>query len=210
MLGVLVGLKEEARIIRRFLPDAPIATSYATSDGAHKAAQRLVHAGATHLLSFGYAGGLSSSVLPGTIIIPDRVIVGKVSYKTDPHLNSRINIDKARTGSILHSSKIIDKVEEKNGLYRKTGCVAVDMESGALASTGLPFSVLRVICDDVNQPLPEAAISGMKNGNIYIKGLVRSLLQDPSQISSLIALGKDVSQAKKSIIDFLEQNPISF
>ncbi|OAG73587.1 hypothetical protein A0J51_01058 [Gluconobacter japonicus] len=207
MLGVLVGMKQEARIIRRFLPDAPIALSNATATGAVKGAARLVEAGATRLLSFGCAGGLSSSVVPGTIIVADRVVVQDKSYNADIALSRSFGADHARRGGLLHSNSLIETAEEKSRLYGQTRCVAVDMESGAVAQTGKPFAVLRVVCDDSDRDLPPAARDGLKDGAIYLPGLLGSLVRHPKQIPALMGLGRDAAAAQKAIALFLETYP---
>ncbi|GAP24412.1 hypothetical protein GLF_1294 [Gluconobacter frateurii NBRC 101659] len=210
MLGVLVGMKQEARIIRRFLPDAPIALSNATASGAVEGAARLVQAGVTRLLSFGCAGGLSSSVVPGTIIVADRVVVQEKSYNADIALSRCFGADHARRGGLLHSNNLIETAEEKSLLYGQTRCVAVDMESGAVAQTGKPFAVLRVVCDDSDRDLPPAARDGLKDGAIYLPGLLGSLVRHPKQIPALMGLGRDAAAAQKAIALFLETYPPQF
>ncbi|MBS1041013.1 hypothetical protein JK203_09140 [Gluconobacter cerinus] len=207
MLGVLVGMKQEARIIRRFLPDAPIALSNATASGAVAGAERLLRAGATRLLSFGCAGGLSTSVKPGTIIVADCVVMTDTSYEADAGLSRQFGADHARQGRILHSDSLIETAEEKSRLYETTGCIAVDMESGAVARTGKPFAVLRVVCDDSARSLPPAARDGLKDGAIHLGGLLSSLVRQPSQIPALIELGKDAAMARKAMALFLEAHP---
>jgi len=207
MLGVLVGLKQEARIIRRFLPDAPIAISNANAEGATRGAAALLRIGATKLLSFGCAGGLSSSVQPGTVIVADYIHVDGKNVPTDQILSARFGAHHARQGGILHSDIMIAEAEEKQQLYRETRCVAVDMESGVLARTGLPFAVLRVVCDDFAKDLPPAARVALSNGSVQVTALTRSLVRHPRQIGALITLGADAAKAQKAISLFLEVHP---
>lgn len=207
MLGVLVGMKQEARIIRRFLPYAPVALSNATAQGAVRGAERLLQAGATRLLSFGCAGGLSSSVVPGTVAIADHVVMDGTTYQTDDSLSQIFGADHARRGGVLHSDSLIETAEEKDRLYRKTRCIAVDMESGAIARTGKPFAVLRVVCDDAARSLPPAARDGLKDGAIYLPGLLGSIFRQPSQITALLDLGRDAAIAQKAMASFLEAYP---
>ncbi|GBR52595.1 hypothetical protein AA106555_0969 [Neokomagataea thailandica NBRC 106555] len=207
MLGVLVGLRQEARIIRRFLPDVPIALSHADPERAKKETQRLLDVGCTKLLSFGCAGGLQEELAPGTVIIADRVSVNGEDFSTDAALSHAFGADFVLQGGVLHSDALVSTIDEKRSLARETQCLAVDMESGFVAKSGLPFAVLRVICDDAERDLPPAAVDGMKAGKVHIAGLLKSLIRRPTQIPSLIGMGRDVALAQNEILRFLTENP---
>ncbi|EHH68290.1 nucleoside phosphorylase-I family protein [Gluconobacter morbifer] len=207
MLGILAGLKQEARLIRRFLPDAPIALSNATPEGAQRGAERLVRAGATRLLSFGCAGALSPALKPGTIIVADHVRVDGKNIPTDARLTRDFGGNHARQGGVLHSDVIVETVLEKEWYERDSHCLAVDMESGAVAQRGLPFAVLRVVCDDARHNLPPAVGQGMENGRIDPAAFCKSLLLHPTQIGGLIRLGAEAAKAQQSMIRFLEDHP---
>src|SRR6201999_2935043 len=51
-----------------------IALSGARLDGARRAARQLVDGGATHLLSFGLAGGLDPALPPGTLLLARKLL----------------------------------------------------------------------------------------------------------------------------------------
>lgn len=203
-LGVMVGLAEEARILRQFLPDTPVALSHANALGAEKALDRLRQAGAKRLLSFGCAGGLAPTIEVGNILVADRVVEGDDSFQADTALSALFGAEKAGRGDVLHSSAIVTKSSEKQALYRKTGCVAVDMESGIVARSGLPFAVLRVICDEAVRDLPHAASGSLKGGKVHMPALLTSLLRHPGQVGELMKLGRDAVKARKAMHDFLK------
>ncbi|GBR47491.1 phosphorylase family protein [Neokomagataea thailandica] len=207
MLGVLTGLRQEARIIRRFLPDVPVALSYADPIRAERETQRLVDIGCTHLLSFGCAGGLQPDLAPGTVLSANHVIVDGERMECDEHLSQHFGAERLLRGGVLHSDVLVATQEDKHYAATSSLCLAVDMESGYVAQSGLPFAVLRVICDDAERSLPPAATEGMREGKVYLPGLLKSLLTAPQQIPSLMALGRDVSLAQKEILDFLTANP---
>jgi adenosylhomocysteine nucleosidase len=48
--------------------------SGARTAGAERGAGALIAAGATYLVSFGYAGGLDPALMPGTLLLPDKVL----------------------------------------------------------------------------------------------------------------------------------------
>ncbi|GBQ13382.1 nucleoside phosphorylase-I family protein [Swaminathania salitolerans] len=206
MLGILVGLKAEARLIRPFFPKAPIALSGATADGAREGTARLVAAGATRLLSFGCAAGLAPGLLPGQIVVPEWVQVDGRRFDASAVLRSGFGAERsdALAGGLLHSDSIIRTAAEKAELYAQTDCVAVDMESGFVARSGLDFAVLRVVCDDSRRDLPPVACDVLAEGRIAAGRLFGGLMRDPAQIGGLIALGRDAARARSSLDRFLQ------
>ena len=71
--GIVVGLAAEARVARPL--GWPIAIGGGTVAGAEAAAERLVREGVTALVSFGIAGGLDPALRPGTIVVPQEVLM---------------------------------------------------------------------------------------------------------------------------------------
>lgn len=61
-------------------------------------------------------------------------------------------------GPIASVDAPVESAAEKHALYRRTGAVAVDMETEALAaecrSAGIPFIAVRVVSDDAHHDLP--------------------------------------------------------
>lgn len=210
--GILVGLTAEAKFIRKVFPHAAIAASGATSAGAKREAARLAACGADCLLSFGLAAGLDPALPAGTLIVPEKVLAWGSSYVCDPTLRHILGSGHANTvgGSLLHSDHVVLRAEEKASLFSQTGSAALDMESGFLAraaeEAGLPFAVLRVVCDPATRTLPPVAGTVLSpDGGLNITALAGSLLRNPAQIPALIALGKDASQARTAMQKFLEQ-----
>lgn len=206
MLGVLTGLQQEAVLIRRVFPHSPVELSYASEQGAVEAMGRLQEAGVTKVLSFGCAGGLSPSVEPGTIIVADHVHVGSRDYSTDAALSRLCGRDAALSGGVLHSREMVAQAQQKRRLYQETHCLAVDMESGVVACSGLPFAVLRVVCDDAARDLPPAAGEAMDKGRVKCAALIRSIVRHPKQIPALMSLGKDASRARQAMARFLHEH----
>ncbi|MBS1102077.1 hypothetical protein JK202_03460 [Gluconobacter sp. Dm-62] len=207
MLGILAGLKQEARLIRRFLPNAPLALSNATPEGARGGVERLLAAGATELLSFGCAGSLSPDAPPGTVIVADHVRYEGRDIPCDPDLSQVFGSAYARRGGILHSDVLVELALEKAWYFSETKCLAVDMESGVVAAAGVPFAVLRVVCDDAGRDLPPAVKTSVRDGAVYVPGLIGSLLRHPLQIGGLMRLGKEAALAQRAMGSFLQANP---
>lgn len=158
--GILVGLKAEAQLIRGVFPHAAIAASGATSAGAQREANRLAACGADCLLSFGLAAGLDPALPPGTIVIPSAVQAWGNVWPSEPTLRHILGGEQAGviSGPLLHSDQVVLQARHKADLFAATHCAALDMESGFLAraahEAGLPFAVLRVVCDPATRSLP--------------------------------------------------------
>ena len=210
MLGILAGLKQEAHLARQFFPEARIALSHACEAGAQRALSALLDAGVTELLSFGCSGALDAVLPPGSVQVAEYVQCEDEIYRSDPALSARFGAAQAAVrGGILHSPVMIGTAAEKAMLFDQTGCHAVDMESGLVARSGLPFAVLRVICDDAGRDLPPAAIEGLKDGQIHVPALLGSILRHPSQIGALMGLGRDAARARQAMAHFLQGLPVA-
>ncbi|MGO3516936.1 MAG: phosphorylase family protein [Acetobacter cibinongensis] len=210
--GILVGLKAEAKFIRHIFPHAAIAASGATRTGAQREAARLAACGADCLLSFGLAAGLDPALPAGTLIVPEAVQAWGTRYRCDPTLRHILGGTQPATlgGTLLHSDHVVLTAEEKARLFAESGCAALDMESGFLARTaeeaGLPFAVLRVVCDPATRTLPPVAATVLSpDGGLNIGALAGSLLRKPTQIPALIALGRDAGKARTAMQTFLTQ-----
>lgn len=202
-LGIVVGLNAEAKLARRLCPDAIIDISGATRDGADRAVSRLVAQGATRLLSFGLAAGLDPALRPGDLLVPDAVMVDGRLLVTDPLLRSLLG--SGSSGPLLHSDVLVASRAAKADLLARTGCRSLDMESGPVAlaaeAAGIPFAVLRAVCDPAERTLPPAACIALQpDGKLQIVNLLRSIMRQPSQVPALLALGRDASRAKTALL----------
>lgn len=200
-LGALVGLTAEARLLRAACPDMPIAVSGATLSGARRAMSALLRAGVREVLSFGCAGGLSCDVAPGAVVVPEWVSVGGVRHAADDRLRARFGsgLPGVFGGGLLHSDVLVATAAEKARLAAQSACLAVDMESGLVAESGLPFVILRVVCDDAGRDLPPVAASVIEDGGISAVRLVRGLWARPGQIGALIAMGREAAIAQRAM-----------
>ena len=196
----LVGFAAEARIAHA--SGWLVGMGGGTAAGAARAAQRLIDAGASALVSFGLAGGLDPALPAGTVIVAAAVLADGRSWPTDPALNARLG---GSTGHVcLSLDHIAASTEEKRRLGRVTGAAVADMESGAAAAAaakaGVPFAVLRAICDPADRPLPSAALVALNaNGRIGFTRLAGSLLRDPGQMGALLRLARDAAAARRAL-----------
>jgi adenosylhomocysteine nucleosidase len=99
---------------------------------------------------------------------------------------------------------IVASPDEKRRLRQDTGAHLVDMESGAMAAiagaAGVPFAVLRAICDPSDRALPPAALIALDpGGRIALARIAWSVLTRPGQIGALAALARDAAAARRSL-----------
>lgn len=179
-LGFVTGLRREAAILEtasRDLPDAMQPLLYcggAHADRAHAGALSLIEAGAGALVSFGIAGGLVPELPAGSLILASTIqILGKASLEVDLKWRDRLcqrigaNI-KPQLGEMVGSHVVVQTTDDKARLFDKTQCLAVDMESHAVARVAsehaLPFLVVRAIADTAAMAIPNAALAGIGTG----------------------------------------------
>jgi adenosylhomocysteine nucleosidase len=199
--ALIVGMASEARIARR--SGLPVAIGGGSPQGARVAAEQLLREGAKSLVSFGLAGGLDPGLLPGDLVTAEAVLAGGRLWPCDAALAGRLGVRSLPL--VLAGDTIVPTAREKARLYAATGAAAVDLESGAVAElateAGVPFAVLRAICDGAERDLPSAALEGLDSaGRIAPLKLIAALLRDPAQIPGLIALGRDAARARSALL----------
>ncbi len=200
MIGLVTGLRAEARIAGR------IGTARAgggTPDGARLAALALVAEGVTALVSFGLAGGLDPALLAGDMVDAAEILADGVRYATDAGLVARLH--GRPSGTIVATSGVVATAAAKAALHGDTGAVAVDLESGAVArvarEAGLPFAVLRAVCDPAIRTLPRAALVALDaHGAIGGWRIALALFKRPGDIAGLLALARDAARARAALV----------
>jgi adenosylhomocysteine nucleosidase len=206
MLGIVVGLRAEARLAAHL---GRVEIGGGLPAGAEAAAERLCRNGADALLSFGLAGGLDPALRPGDRVVPEAVLEDGQCYMTDPALNRRFG--GPTTAQLLAGRDIVAGVAAKQALWQRHAAAAIDLESGAVARVarrhGLPFAVLRAICDPAGRDLPPAALIALDAaGGIGPLRVLTSILVHPGQIPSLIALARDANAARRTLLQAVRAN----
>ena len=156
------------------------------------------------LVSFGVAGALAPGLRPGDVILSGDVIGDDGRWRPTDDFHTRI-LDLAWQigafeGPVLGSRTILSTEVAKRGAWRKTGALAVDMESAVVAraadAAGIPFLVLRAIADPAMRELPPAALIPLaENGTPALARVLAEVLRRPRQIPTLLALAREMQQA---------------
>jgi len=219
-LGIVVAMIDEAKTLTRHPLDigqtidvherVVVHLSGVGRKRAARAAQSLLSRGVTALLSWGTAGGLVPGLPPGTLVLPRTVMRSESSlFQVDPSWHERLrsrlqgHVDLC-TETIIESPTALMTSEEKRALADRTGAVAVDMESAAVASAaeqaGLPFVALRVISDPVAQTLPSCVLSAYDaSGHLNTRRLLKGLARHPEELLGWLHLTTSFRKAQKTL-----------
>lgn len=176
-------------------------------DNAETAAHRLFEEmPIAAALSLGVAGGLSSQLQTGDLIVGDRVILRREkgsrleSFPCDSGLQDvamtiiRQWGSRYSLGPILTVDRIVLTVEEKRRLAAESGAIALDMESAAIASAAsacsVPFLALRGVLDPIHEDLGIGFDQFLNTeGEPHLPRLIRYLITHPFTFPTLVRLG---------------------
>jgi adenosylhomocysteine nucleosidase len=137
------------------------------------------------LVSFGLAGGLVPGLRPGTLLTAERLVdeSGRTLWEGAP-----LEVDGARPAVMCAAQGVADDPTERRALAERTGAVAVDMESGVLASSGRLVGIVRAISDTPEQPVGGLASAATLDGGTNWRVVTRSFATEPVR-STRTALG---------------------
>ena len=202
-LIVVVGLPFEAR-----LADDVCAQVICGAGGQNLEAS-LTHSITSEcqgLISLGVAGGLLPTLAPGTCVVGSEILWGSDRLQTDASWSRSLlaAIPHSISGKIVGVPRPIAYVDAKHILHKRTGALAVDMESHIVASVaaanGLRFVAIRVIADPANHSLPRVALGAMRpNGTVNIAQMILSLVTNPRDLFSLAQTARDAFSARVAL-----------
>ncbi len=219
-LGIIVGVPAEARSLatHSIITGDPVwlregVTLNVSGVGPRRAgtaSRILLKKGVTALLSWGSAGGLSQKLSPGSLILPETVIASdRTVYHADPSWHGGL-CDRLRgqvdfyTGPMTESPTVVRTAAEKAILFQQTGAIGVDMESAAVAAVAqearVPFVAVRAVADSADVTLPRSALSACDEfGRLNFLKLIRGIVAQPTELFSLIRLGRDYRAAQTTL-----------
>lgn len=205
MLGVICGLKSEAKIADR-MPNVIVGCTAAQTGRAAELAKFLILRGAKRLISFGLAGGVGPDLLPGDLIFGATVMSQKDAWEADSlWIRKMINImPGALSVPLWGSDTIVTTTADKQRIYTRTACLATDMESHEIARVAheakIPFNVIRAIVDPYDMDLPPAALTPLTDeGRVNLKAVYKSVVNQPSQLIDLLRLGHNSARATSAL-----------
>jgi hopanoid-associated phosphorylase len=215
-LGVITGLRSEARLVRAITRDRPSECCpllyCAGGDGrrAFEGALDLVYQGATALVSFGVAGGLDTALVPGDLVIPRAVALpdGNLVVTDESWRRLAARGLKASDGVLAGSDAPLTDPAEKKALRARSAAVAVDMESHGVAmaarAAGVPLLVVRAVLDTADEVVPPVAMAGMAtDGGTRPLAVALGLLMAPTQFGDLMRLARASATAHAELRHWL-------
>ena len=213
----VVGLAIEARVLRRAVgghdPSVShrIACAAANAERARLEAERLLAEGAGALVSFGIAGGLDPALVPGDLVLADRISLpdgGRIATAAGwrGHWAARAGDAGLRTlgGTLAGSPRVVTPAADKRRLFETSGACAVDMESHAVArvaeAAGVPFLAVRAIADPADSSLPSVARHALTPDGRERRAMVAARLAlRPWQVWAVLRLRRDTQAALSTL-----------
>lgn len=128
------------------------------------------------LVSFGFAGALAPDLAPGALVTASKVVdtAGAVLWEGEP-----LAVPGATPAVICAVDAVVDGRAARAALAARSGAVAADMESGALAATGRLVGVVRAVSDAPDEPVGRLASAATQDGGTAWALVARAVLREP-------------------------------
>jgi adenosylhomocysteine nucleosidase len=151
-----------------------------------------------HVMNAGICGGLDPDLPVGTVINPATIIEHStgVAYRHSPPGSVALE-------GILITTEEATVDNDRSRRFFEEGCIAVDMESAAVAdiceSRGIPWSIYRCIGDRWMDGLLDGRIIAATNqdGSGNMDEITRLIDSDPQIKANLERLGRETFEAAK-------------
>jgi len=156
------------------------------------------------VVSAGVCGGLDPGLPAGALVCPELVLApGGATYRLPPSApRARVVAGAAPVhgGCLVTARELVATPEDKALLRRRTGAVAVDMESAviveAAVAAGLAWLVVRGVSDGAGESVhPRLARLVSAEGRLRIADAVALALTRPRVIPRAIELGRSTRRA---------------
>jgi adenosylhomocysteine nucleosidase len=172
------------------------------------------------VIATGVAGALNGDLESGEVVLADRLILdGKGPEAVSQSLSVapadlerfKAALKRARLkftiGTVLTTTEILADGAAKRAASARTGAIAVDMESAAVAAEanrrGLRFTCIRAVLDAVDETIVGAELAG-PDGEVRALAAASFMLRNPAAVLGLSRMMRMLGRAKLSIADALE------
>jgi adenosylhomocysteine nucleosidase len=219
-LGIVAALPAEVRTLTRksitvgsvceLSDEVLLAWSGIGAKRARPAAERLLGHGAPALLSWGCAAALSERLAPGSLLLPSTVVAADGAvFRVDAGWHARLCAGTAKrfptaTGALVETRVLLTEPRQKHALCKRTGAIAADMESAALAAVaqeaGVGFMAIRAVADGADMVIPRVAIKAVDDcGRLALAGLLAGLICYPQEWRHLGRLSRGFHAAQATL-----------
>ena len=156
------------------------------------------------LISSGFAGALTNELGVGDLLLAQNFTSAEWLERARNALNAN-----ARIGSLATASAIIDEQHARDGLARRAGAIAVDMETQFIAEAchdaSIPLIALRAISDTPARPMPapphvlfDVAAQKTKAGTLALH-----LATHPRSLPRLIGFARQIATTRDRLTNAL-------
>ncbi len=169
------------------------------------------------ILSIGVSGGLAAGLEAGTLVAATSIhsditdIESWFENENDAKSKSMIipACGNIQCGKLITAASPVLTPQDKLFMHERTGALAVDMESVAVAQAareaGIPFGCIRAVSDDYKRGIPEESLGGIdESGRTQLSPILKSIIKRPGLILELIPMGLDYSKALKALGEILK------
>ncbi len=206
--GFVTGLPFERRIVEataRRLQIEAVAVRAAGNDpaAAGRLATQLAAAGVDRLISFGLCGALAPGLEAGDLVVAETVLcLGQPPLDLAPLF--RPTALALRTGRLVSVDVPVTTPAAKAALARRSGAIAVDVESYAIAAAaqaaGIGCIVARVVADEAADGIPAAALAGLgPDGGVQPLRVIAALGRRPGELGPLVKLARRTRRARATL-----------
>ncbi|WP_291328977.1 phosphorylase [Desulfovibrio sp. UCD-KL4C] len=182
------------------------------TERAKQAATLLANKKPNLILSVGVSGGLARGTSAGDLLAASTIHSELPNFEPwhkseqDEELRKELltAYERIPSGPMVTVPVPVLTPKDKNLLHDKTGALAADMESIAVAKVadakGIPFACIRAISDGADKAIPEESLSGVTaEGKTRLMPILKAIASRPTLIFELIPMGMDYSKALKSL-----------
>ncbi len=230
ILGIVSALKSEASClmklrfplfkIARIAPATRLCLSGMGPEGALRAAQILHEYEVDALLSFGVAAALDNALVPGDLVLPERIYSNGRSLPVTLEWRERIaellpSYLTVVGGTLAGTEKPLFSRQGKIKLGEETGACAADMETAMVAEfaarADLPFIAIRAIVDPLEFSPPPALMDVVyADGTTDIIRLLPLLFNGSVPFKTLFHLGMGMYAARSTLGKVVETVGLTF
>jgi len=202
--ALLAALRGEARSARALARTGAVGVHRgAPGPGPASAAAARVPPEARLLISWGCAGGLQGDLRPGELLLPSAIVdrhggTLAVDAGLRAGLSGALATLRPRHGTLAETARVVTCSGARRALARRTGAVAVDMESAAIAraaaASGRRFVAIRVVADSATLELDRLPALDTGAARILLASLRR-----PQVLPTLCRLGLAYRRALRTL-----------
>ena len=164
------------------------------------------------VIAAGFCGGLDPALKRNHILLANEVMTEGGAEPVAVSISGQANqLDSLHVGRLLTVDRIIRTADEKAALHKKSGAVAVDMETAAVLEMcrqhDVPCLSVRVVSDTSEETLPREVFQlvQQKTTAARLGAAMGAMFRRPGSIKDMYQLKENALIAADTLAKFLEQ-----